>query len=108
MAWTARVAVDALLLFFFSHRLLPYRPRFLWKLSATVVAGLLAIYTATLFSNVVIKAAFIISGLIIFGLVSWSRGLTPGERAFMMDRVRRNAKQPTLPKVALTPPQDIR
>jgi O-antigen/teichoic acid export membrane protein len=84
IAWTARVTLDAAVLFYYGHRLLPHKPRFLSKLGTAVVAGMLLLYVATLFESLAAKAGFLALCLLVFGLVSWFWVLAPEERAFML------------------------
>jgi O-antigen/teichoic acid export membrane protein len=84
MAWSGRVIFDAVLLFFFAHRLLPHKPRFLPKLAATVAAGLLALCAATLPETLAMKAGFLTLSLLVFGLASWFWVLGPEERALVL------------------------
>jgi len=84
IAWTARVTLDAALLFFFAQRLLPHKPGFLLKLAATVAGGLLVLYGATLPDTLVMKAALLTIGGIVFGLVGWFWGLEREERDFVL------------------------
>ncbi len=83
IAWTARVALDAILLLFFAHRLLPYKPGFLPKLAATAAGGLLVLYGATFPETLVMKAAFTLPALLIFGLAGFWR-MAPDERDLML------------------------
>jgi O-antigen/teichoic acid export membrane protein len=84
IAWAARVTLDAAVLFYYSHRLLPHKPRFLSRLGTALVAGLLLLYVATLFESLTIKAGFLALCLLVFGLVSWFWVLAPEERALML------------------------
>src|SRR5712692_7107201 len=83
IAWTARVALDAILLLFFAHRLLPHKPGFLPKLAATAAGGLLVLYGATFPKTLVMKAAFALPALLIFGLAGFWR-MAPDERDLML------------------------
>jgi O-antigen/teichoic acid export membrane protein len=84
IAWSARVTMDAAVLFYFCHRLLPHKPGFLSKLGSAVVTGLLVTYTATLPRTPMMKVGFLSLTLIVFGLASWFWALGPEERAFVL------------------------
>jgi O-antigen/teichoic acid export membrane protein len=84
IAWAARVSLDAVVLFYYSHRLLPHKPRFLSRLGTALVAGLLLLYAGTLPQSLAIKAGFLALCLLVLGLVSWFWVLAPEERAFML------------------------
>jgi O-antigen/teichoic acid export membrane protein len=84
IAWGIRVTLDALLLFYFTYRLLPHKPAFLPRLATTVSAGLVLLYLATLPRGLLLKGAFLSICLVAFGLMSWFRGLGPVERNFLL------------------------
>jgi O-antigen/teichoic acid export membrane protein len=83
IAWTGRVSLDAVVYFFFSHRLLPQKPKFLPKLGIATAGGLAVLYLASLPASLVIRAAFLGVSLLVFGLAGWFWGLGPGERVFL-------------------------
>ncbi len=81
IAWTARVAVDALFLFGLARRLLPGSEPLSLR-AALLPAGLiLALVLATLLQGVVIKALFLLGTTLCFVMVAWFLILTPEERA---------------------------
>jgi O-antigen/teichoic acid export membrane protein len=84
IAWTGRLTVEAFLLFFYSLRLLPEKPKFLPKLGIAAVVGLAVLYTASLLHGVATKTAFLSAVLGIFGLAGWFWGLGPSERVFLV------------------------
>jgi O-antigen/teichoic acid export membrane protein len=89
LAWTGRVALDAVLLFFFAHRLLPHKPRFMLKATATMTVALLVLGTATLLHTSAMKMAFVLSILLIYGLAGFW-GMAPEERRLILQlRTRR-------------------
>ncbi len=88
IAWTGRITLDAVLIFFFAHRLLPYKRGFLPRLAAATAAGLLVLYVATVPWSLPMKVVFVVSAVLIFGLVSWFWAMEPDERQ-LMRRVRR-------------------
>ena len=83
MAWTGRVALDAILLFFFAGRLIKHRQGFLPKLTAALVAGLVVLYGATIPNTLAGKAGFLLLALLAFGFVGWYLAMAPDERALM-------------------------
>jgi O-antigen/teichoic acid export membrane protein len=87
VAWTGRITLDAVLLFFLAHRLLPHKHRLVPNLVATTAAGLLVLYLATIPRGLLMKGAFVVSALLVFGIVSWFWALEPEERRLMF-RVR--------------------
>ncbi|MFZ0523459.1 MAG: flippase [Candidatus Acidiferrales bacterium] len=82
MAWTGRVALDAVVLFFLASRLLPagtsLRPR------TAFIAGLapIALAAATLPQGLALKGAFVLASLTAFAAVAWFLILTPEEKTF--------------------------
>jgi hypothetical protein len=77
------VILDAVLLFVFAARLTNHGLRFLSKLAAVVVAGLLVLYGATIPNVLTAKAAFILFALAGLGLAVWFWAMTPDERRVM-------------------------
>lgn len=84
IAWTGRSILDAGLIWFFTHRLLPHRSKFVAKAVAMSAAGLLVLYSATLIGGVPVKAGFLVATLLLFLIVSWSWLLAPEERAILL------------------------
>jgi O-antigen/teichoic acid export membrane protein len=84
IAWVARVVLDAVLLIFYSYRLLPQKPKFLPNLGIAVAGGLAVLYLASIPQSLTMKAAFLTVGLLVFGLAGWFRGLDPSERIFLV------------------------
>jgi O-antigen/teichoic acid export membrane protein len=89
-AWSIRITLDAVLLFYFSYKLLPHKPAFLPRLAGTVSLGLLLFYLATLLSSLAVKVVLLSISLVAFGLISWFRGLGPVERGFLLRRKTAN------------------
>lgn len=93
MAWTGRVALDAILLFFFAGRLIKHTQGFLSKLTAALVAGLLVLYVATIPNTLAGKAGFVLLALLAFGFAGWLWAMAPDERALMRHiRIRKPAR----------------
>jgi O-antigen/teichoic acid export membrane protein len=84
IAWGIRVTMDAMLLFYFTYKLLPNKPTFLPKLAITVSGGLLMLYLSTLPQSLMIRGVFLCVSLTAFGLMSWFRGLGLVERRFLL------------------------
>jgi O-antigen/teichoic acid export membrane protein len=83
IAATARLGLDAVILFFFSEGLLPHRPKFLMKLGLTVGGALAVLGLATIPESLAMKAVFLGVGLLVFGVAGWLWALGPSERAFL-------------------------
>ena len=87
IAWTARVVLDAVLLFVFTSRLLPHKPSFLPRLAATVSVGLRVLCGATFPQSLALRAAFGLPVLLVFGLAGSFWGLASEEPAYIL-RIR--------------------
>jgi O-antigen/teichoic acid export membrane protein len=85
IAWSVRMAVDALALFFMARRLLPASgpvgPRTVGLLAAAPATLLLAVVP----QGLVPKAAFLLVAILSFVLVTWFLILTPEERTLAHD-----------------------
>jgi O-antigen/teichoic acid export membrane protein len=84
VAWTVRITIDAFLLFYFSYGLLPQKPKFLKKLGFIAAGGTAILYLATLPANFLIRSIFLLGSLVAFGVISWSWGLAPSERVYLV------------------------
>lgn len=84
IAWAGRTTLDAGLLWFFAHRLLPQRSGFVVKAAAMAVAGLGVLYLAALPASLSAKAVFFVVVLLFFVIVSWVWLLAPEERAVLL------------------------
>jgi O-antigen/teichoic acid export membrane protein len=82
IAWTARVVLDTVLLFFFANRMLRHPPRFLTKLAASTTACLTLLGVATLPRNLLEKAVFCLAALLVFAAGALV-GMVPEERDFI-------------------------
>jgi O-antigen/teichoic acid export membrane protein len=89
IAWTGRVVLDALLLFFFAHRQLPHKSKFLLKLTVTMVVALLVLWAAAYLRSPLTKTAFVLSALLVHGLVGFW-GMAPEERRLIIPAGRVN------------------
>jgi O-antigen/teichoic acid export membrane protein len=84
MAWTARVSVDAALLFGFADRLLPKGMRLAPRVAGGVVAGLSLMCFAVLLDVFWIRVLYVSVVLIACGLTGWFWLLTPPERGVLL------------------------
>lgn len=80
LAWTGRVAVDALFLFVLAGRLLPGQYRVRLRTTPLPVMALLLLVLAAELRGPVVKGFFLLGTILCFGLVTWFRILTPEER----------------------------
>jgi O-antigen/teichoic acid export membrane protein len=89
IAFTGRIVVDTVLMFFFADRMLQHRPKFMLRLTAVMVAGLFVLAVATLPETPVERAVFCFVALLAFTLAAFM-GMAPDERD-MIQRLRRKA-----------------
>jgi O-antigen/teichoic acid export membrane protein len=82
IAWAGRLAVEGVLVYFISRRLLPQMPKFLPRHGVVAAASLAVLYLASRLQSVEMKAGFLSLVLIAFGLAGWC-WLTPSERRFV-------------------------
>ena len=87
IAWTVRVIVDAVVLFFFACRLLPRGSEFLWRLSLGIAAALLIFYAGTLPHGLAFRSGFVVTVLLVFGVASWFWAFNLEERTLLL-RIR--------------------
>jgi len=90
IAWTGRVVLDTVLLFFFADRMLPHRPKFMVRLTATMIASLLVLGAGTLLQTLIEKTAFCLAALLIVALAAFI-GMAPDERDLIQRLGRRKA-----------------
>jgi O-antigen/teichoic acid export membrane protein len=83
IAWAGRSSLDALLVCFLAHRLLPSKSRFLPTFGCAVSAGLLLLYLGTLPHTMTVKLEFLSLALLGFGVAAWLLALNPSERALL-------------------------
>ena len=85
IAWAGRLALEAIIVFFLSSRwLLAHKPEFLSRLGISTAAGLMVLYSATLFQDLTVKISFLLVTLLAFGITGWLWGLTPAERNYLI------------------------
>jgi len=81
IAWTVRVAVDALFLFGLARRLLPGKEPMRLRTAVLPTGVILALVLATLLRGVIVKGLFLLGTILGFAMVAWFLILTPEERA---------------------------
>jgi O-antigen/teichoic acid export membrane protein len=86
IAWTCRITVDAILYFFFAHRLLPQSPRYYRKLCMVMLGAVAVLVLARVPRDIATKAAFLVVSLLTFGWASWVWGFAGEERLFLRSR----------------------
>jgi O-antigen/teichoic acid export membrane protein len=86
IAWTCRITVDAILYFFFAHRLLPQSPRYYRKLCMVMLGAVAVLVLARVPQDIATKAAFLVVTLLTFGWASWVWAFAGEERLFLRSR----------------------
>jgi O-antigen/teichoic acid export membrane protein len=80
VAWTARVAVDALFLFGLAKRFLPGKRSIPLRAALLPAVALLILALAALLHGPIVKGLFLLGTILCFAIVTWFRILTPEER----------------------------
>jgi O-antigen/teichoic acid export membrane protein len=80
IAWTGRVALDALILFIMARWLLPIKVSLRPQSAFLTALGLAALALAGLPQGLLLKGAFLLVTIVGFVLVTWFRVLSPEER----------------------------
>jgi O-antigen/teichoic acid export membrane protein len=88
MVWTARVAVDAILVFAFSYRLLRAEPQNLRKFAVPIASALLLLALGSIPMSLYLKVSFTGLTLFVFGFIAWFALLDPTERLYARTRIR--------------------
>ena len=81
MAWTIRMAIDAIFLFILSKRLLHGTGRVHFRAIVLPCAAILTLGIAALLNGAIVKVIFLVGAILSFALVMWYRVLTPEERS---------------------------
>jgi O-antigen/teichoic acid export membrane protein len=89
IAFTGRIAVDAVLMFVFADRILQHRPKLMVRLTGAIAASLLVLAAATFLQTPVERVAFCLLALLAFSLAAFM-GMAPEERD-LIQRFRRKA-----------------
>ena len=88
IAWTARVVVDALILFGFSYRILRAEPQNLRRFILPLASAILLLTLGGVPMNVYAKISYALLTLFAFGFVTWFALLDPSERLYARSRIR--------------------
>jgi O-antigen/teichoic acid export membrane protein len=89
IAWTGRVMLDAILLFFLADRVLPHKSKFLLKLTVTMAVALMVLCVSVYLRTPLSKTAFVLPALLVYGLVGFW-GMAPEERLMFRSRGARS------------------
>jgi O-antigen/teichoic acid export membrane protein len=81
IAWTARVALDALFLFWLAKRYLPGKGPIRLRTAFLPAMVLLILALAALIQGPIVKIFFLLGTILCFALVTWFLILTPEERS---------------------------
>lgn len=85
IAWTGRVAIDAVVLFVLAQHLLPVRSATKFRTPLLAVATLATFALAIVPGSLLYRGAFIALALPVFALVTWFLVLSPEERHFVKE-----------------------
>jgi O-antigen/teichoic acid export membrane protein len=88
LAWTGRVAVDAMMLFGFAYRVLRTEPQKLRGFTVPLGAALVVLALGIIPMNLYFKISFTTLTLFLFGLIAWFAVLDPAERLYARARIR--------------------
>ncbi|MFZ3361833.1 MAG: hypothetical protein WA153_00150, partial [Candidatus Acidiferrales bacterium] len=80
IAWSVRVAFDALFLFVLAKRFVPASSPIRLRTAFVVAVALGILALATLLQGPIVKGLFLLGTILCFALVMWFRILTPEER----------------------------
>jgi O-antigen/teichoic acid export membrane protein len=81
MAWTLRVTLDTTLLMVLALREAPAPAQDVRRTIGAATLAVAAIAAAGLISGAAVKGIAFVAGLAAFGVLGWTRGVAPGERA---------------------------
>ncbi|MDH5184912.1 MAG: flippase [Gammaproteobacteria bacterium] len=84
MTWTLRIAVDAVIFFLLSHRILPTSLVITWRIALIAVSTIFALIVSILLEGLIIKIIWLITVLTIFIYVVWTRGIPSNERGMLL------------------------
>ncbi len=80
IAWSARVAIDALLLFVMAKRFLPGKRPIRLRTASLPATAFLILALAAVLEGPIVKGVFLLGTILCFVFVAWFRILTPEER----------------------------
>lgn len=83
IAWTLRVAADAIVLFILARRFLPARSLALSHAAVAAVGVSAAFFLVLIPTSLPVRLSLLLGVLAVFGVVSWFRVLDPGDRALL-------------------------
>ena len=84
MAWTARVALDALLLLMVSGRILALPRRTVGRVGGSLALGVAALAVPMAFGGLGARAALALALLAVFAVIAWRVGLAEDERVRLL------------------------
>jgi O-antigen/teichoic acid export membrane protein len=84
IAWAARSALDAFLMFFLARHVIPRKSETMVKLGLSAVGGLVLLCLSTLSGRLVIKGAVLMLVLLAFVVAVWFVVLDSTERGFLL------------------------
>jgi O-antigen/teichoic acid export membrane protein len=87
-AWTLRASVDATALLVVAHRLLPAPSRSMERIVLGSIGALSALVAATMVRGSVGKLAFLVTAIVGFTALGWTRALLPSERMALLGWAR--------------------
>jgi len=90
IVWSARVAIDAVVLFGFGRRFLPISVSLAPRTLSLLTFALLTLALATLAQGLVLKVVFLTLAALVFGLTTWFLILAPEERKLAQNYFRQN------------------
>jgi O-antigen/teichoic acid export membrane protein len=85
IAWTARVGVDALILFVMAKRSFPGRTLVTGRVACVTAVALLSLALAAIPHSLLLRTLFVLVAILGFGFVSWFFILSPEERILALD-----------------------
>lgn len=88
MAWTARVVVDAVILFGLSYRILRTEPLNLRRFAVPIASALLLLTLGSIPMSIYVKVSFTALTLLAFAFITWFALLDPTERLYARTRIR--------------------
>src|SRR5882762_5456517 len=83
IAWTARVAIDALVLFGMARRFFPASTGVARRTASLLAFALVTLALGTLAQSFVQKGVFLLLAILVFAFAAWFLILTPEERIFV-------------------------
>lgn len=83
VAWTGRITIEAVVLFLMSQRILPQKSRYVLRLSAALLGGLMVLLLGCFPHDISTKIGFLAVVFLILGPVAWYRALTLRERQYV-------------------------